>query len=582
MLTLLYGSQTGTAEAFARTLEQEGKPAGFRCTVKDLLDYDPRDLPGEECVVFVVATYGEGDPVDAARDFYDWLRAQTVDTCDLTRVKFAIFGLGDRQYKHFNQCGKETEKLLKLCGATALYPRGEGDADKAIEDDFDDWKADLWPALAAHFGIPYVAGDRFDCERTAALHYDPTAPVGPVFPVNRRVEVGPRNPVWAPVIGNRELLPAPGDRSTRHVELDITGLGLHYEAGDHLGVFGCNPDAVVDEYLSVIADQSPLPFTLKPLKATASGGNPLPSRCTLRQALQWYLDLTYPPKRSVLKAFSQYTADEAEQAHFRSYLRNDPESKAEFRKLCDKLRNTYGWLRKFRSTRVPADVFVEFMPRMQPRFYSIASDPLAHPAAVHLCAAVEPAGLVSPFLRDQPVGAQVPIFVRRSTFHYPRAPTTPVILIGPGTGIAPLIGFLQRRRALRAAGEPLAACHLFFGCRRRTEDFLYDEFLEQCEADGTLTALHVAFSREQEEKVYVQHLLARHGPMVWECLQNGGRIYVCGDARGMAHGVETTLKALLQAHGGEALGSARAVEEYLTALERKDRYLKDVWTTGVV
>eukprot|EP00668_Euglena_longa_P040382 GGOE01053177.1.p1 GENE.GGOE01053177.1~~GGOE01053177.1.p1 ORF type:complete len:746 (+),score=248.14 GGOE01053177.1:78-2315(+) len=580
LLTILFGSQTGTADTFSRALATEGKTIGFRTKVTDLLDYEVDNLPNEKMVIFVVATYGEGEPTDGARDFFDWFREQTAETCDLSGVKFTIFGLGDTQYKHFNQCGKDTERLLRLCGATEVYRRGEGDADKTIEDDFEDWKADLWPALTTLYGISYSATDNFDFERTTFLQYDESKPVCEPFPYNKRLETNQKNPVWATVTANRELLQDPRERSTRHIELSIEGLDLQYEAGDHLGVFGHNPDEVVEQYLSIIPDASDAVFLLKPLKPTINAQT-LPGKCTLRQALQWYVDLTYPAKKSVLKALSQFTEDEAERAHFRSFLRNDPESKAEFKKLSEKLRNTYGWLRKFRSTKVPADAFLEFMPRLQPRFYSIASDSRLHPKAIHICVAVEEGGVCTPFLQQQPVGSKVPIFVRRSTFHFPRAPTTPMVLIGPGTGIAPLIGLLQRREALRQAGEPLGQCHFFFGCRRRTEDFLYEEYLRRCESDGLITSLHLAFSRETDRKVYVQHVLAEQGPMVWQCLQNGGRIYVCGDARGMAHDVEDVLKQVLQTHGGELLQTTKAVEDHLALLEKKDRYLKDVWSSSM-
>eukprot|EP00667_Euglena_gracilis_P003055 EG_transcript_3060 len=580
-LTILFGSQTGTADTFARTLAKEGKDIGFRTKVVDLLDYEVDNLATEKLVIFVVATYGEGEPTDAARDFYDWFREQTAETVDLSGLRYTIFGLGDTQYKHFNQCGKDTERLLRLCGATEVYRRGEGDADKAIEDDFEDWKADLWHALTALYGIAYTATDNFDFERTTFLKYEEGQPESQLFPYNSRLETNQKNPVWATVTANRELLQDSSERSTRHVELSIEGLDLQYEAGDHLGVFGHNPDEVVEQYLSVIADPSDAVFTLKPLKPTINAQS-LPGKCTLRQALQWYIDLTYPAKKSVLKALSQYTADEAERTQFRNYLRNDPDSKAEFKKLSEKLRNTFGWLRKFRSTKVPADAFLEFMPRLQPRFYSIASDSRLHPKSIHICVAVEAGGVCTPFLQRQAEGAKVPVFVRRSTFHFPRAPNTPMILIGPGTGIAPLIGLLQRREALRQAGEPLGACHLFFGCRRSAEDFLYEEYLRRCEADGLLTSLNVAFSRETERKVYVQHLLAEQGPLVWQLLQDGGRVYVCGDARGMAHDVEDVLKQVLQTHGGERLQTAKAVEDHLAMLEKKDRYLKDVWSSSVV
>lgn len=250
--------------------------------------------------------------------------------------------------------------------------------------------------------------------------------------------------------------------------------------------------------------------------------------------------------------------------------------------MSEKLRNTFGWLRKFSSAEIPDDLFLECMPRLQPRFYSIASDWRAQPNHIHICVAVEEGGVCTPHLASMQPGDKVPVFVRRSNFHPPRAPTTPTVMIGPGTGIAPLVGILQRKLALKAKGEVLGPCHFFFGCRRSDEDYLYRELLEQCEAEGIITTLNVAFSRETDKKVYVQHLLAQCGQQVWDSLKNGGNIYVCGDARRMARDVEDTLKQIIQTHGGETMKTTQAAEDYLVMLEKRERYLKDVWSSSAV
>ena len=203
-LKILFGSQTGSAETFAKTLVQEGKTIGFRSEAVDLLDYEPEDLQDESCVVFVVATYGEGEPTDSARDFYEWFNEQNKETCDLSNVNYSIFGLGDTQYKHFNECSKDTERLMTLCGGNQLYVTGQGDADKDLEEDFENWKQDLWPALTKFYDIKYEGGDNFDFERTTRLEYDPNSstPFDP-YPYKKRLEIGQKNPVWATVTCNR-------------------------------------------------------------------------------------------------------------------------------------------------------------------------------------------------------------------------------------------------------------------------------------------------------------------------------------------------------------------------------------------
>nr|CCD15772.1 unnamed protein product [Trypanosoma congolense IL3000] len=224
----------------------------------------------------------------------------------------------------------------------------------------------------------------------------------------------------------------------------------------------------------------------------------------------------------------------------------------------------------------PLELFLEMMPQIVPRYFSISSDSLSHPKSVMITVAVVDDGLCTNMLQRAGVGEGIPVFVRKSNFHLPlRAKERPIVMIGPGTGVAPFIGFLHRRSAWLKKGSKIGEAMLFFGCRRRGEDHIYADFTAECLANGTLSVLDVAYSREQPEKVYVQHRLAARGGKVWEVIREGGGIYVCGDARNMARDVEAQLLQILQEHG--SMDQAEAAT-FLEKLAAEERYLKDVWT----
>ena len=230
----------------------------------------------------------------------------------------------------------------------------------------------------------------------------------------------------------------------------------------------------------------------------------------------------------------------------------------------------------FPSTEVPVDLFFEMMPRTQPRFYSIASDSLVQGKCVNMCLAVSEGGLCSSYMKDMTIGSKVPCFIRKSTFHLPmRNKERHTIMIGPGTGVAPLIGFVHRRNAW-AKNNTLGECHFYFGCRRKNEDYIYRDLLEGAEKDGIITKLRVAFSRDSDKKVYVQDLVKEDGSELMKLIDGGANIYICGDAKRMARDVERALVNILVQHG--KMEEEKAMER-LNKMEKSQRYLKDVWTS---
>jgi len=236
----------------------------------------------------------------------------------------------------------------------------------------------------------------------------------------------------------------------------------------------------------------------------------------------------------------------------------------------------------FKSVDPPLGLFLELMPRLQPRYYSIASSSQMYPDSIHAVVAVVTwntqegktvKGLCSNFIRELTEGSKVNIFVRRSTFHLPEETSKPVIMIGPGTGAAPFIGFIQQRDAQSKKGKKFGECQFYFGCRKVKEDFIYQELMESAHKDGIIN-LSVAFSRDQEKKVYVQHLLEKDGDKIWKILSNGGHVYVCGDAKYMAKDVDKVLLSICK----KELGSEGKANEFLDKLSKENRYLKDVWS----
>eukprot|EP01062_Namystynia_karyoxenos_P027986 TRINITY_DN212_c0_g2_i1.p1 TRINITY_DN212_c0_g2~~TRINITY_DN212_c0_g2_i1.p1 ORF type:complete len:724 (+),score=257.53 TRINITY_DN212_c0_g2_i1:98-2173(+) len=590
-LAILFASQTGTAESYARSLGKQAKNMGFRVKVEDLMDYDTTNLASEGFAVFVVSTYGEGEPPDSSRDFYDWLHEPARNAGeDYSGLRYAVFGLGDTQYKHFCQMGKDVDARMEAIGAQRLCDLGTGDTDQNVEEDFDDWKASLW-GHAGVFGVQLRDEFEIPPERTMEIKWqEPTAAPADARPYPRCTAAIPPSqklPCWGVVKCNRELLrqSAGPERSTRHIEIDVSGTSLAqeggYEAGDHLGVLAAQSDAAVAEYAKVLR-LSPQQLNGVVVLASREGNtkrNNLPAKVPVHTALKWYFDLQGVPKKSVLRAFTHFTQDPAERKEFQDMLRVGADNVARYHAAAAKARTVAGFLALFPSTRVPLDFFMETMPRTQPRWYSIASDSAAaeQKGSIHICVALTPGGLASTFLHSTPEGESVPCFVRKSTFHLPpRDKKRPLVMIGPGTGVAPLVGFLHRRRAWKAKWYDLGECRFYFGCRAKADDWLYQELQEECQREGIITQLRCAFSRDQPQKVYVQHLLRDDGAEVWTLLQAGANIYVCGDAKHMAKDVDECLTAICESHGGM---SRPAAEKLLGDKEKRGEYIKDVWTS---
>ncbi|XP_016360983.1 NADPH--cytochrome P450 reductase-like [Sinocyclocheilus anshuiensis] len=562
-IVVFYGSQTGTAEEFANRLAKDAHRYGMKGMAADPEEYDMSELSRlteveNSIAIFCMATYGEGDPTDNAQDFYDWLQE---GDADFSGVKYTVFALGNKTYEHYNSMGKYVDKRLAELGARRIFDLGMGD---------DDGKC----------SFPWLPSDPGGDFMVYLLS----------FIVCSHRPFDSKNPFLAAVTVNRKLNKA-GDRHLMHLELDITGSKIRYESGDHVAVYPINDSVIVNRIGDLLGVDLDTVISLNNLDEESNKKHPFPCPSTYRTALTHYLDITNPPRTNVLYELAQYATEPKDQENMRKMASSSPEGKALYQSwVLDSCRNILAILEDFPSLRPPIDHLCELLPRLQARYYSIASSSKVHANSIHICAVVVEyetktgrvnKGVATNWLKnkmptDNGHKATVPMYIRKSQFRLPFKSTNPVIMVGPGTGIAPFMGFVQERGWLKEQGKDVGDTVLYYGCRYKKEDFLYQEELEEFEKTGVLTALNVAFSRDQAEKVYVQHLLKKNKEAVWRLVHSdNAHIYICGDARNMARDVQNAFYEIAEELGG--LSRSQAVD-YVKKLMTKGRYSQDVWS----
>lgn len=620
-ISIYYGTQTGTAEAFARELEREGDENGFLVHVVDMEDIKVEDLlddarkdtdSGISRAFFLTSTYGEGEPTDNTVDFVARLKEMTnievvateeekkeidptSNDVDMSGLHYGVFGLGNREYEHYNAIGKFFDAALEHTGAARVVDLGLGDDCQDLEADFETWKdSKFWPSLKKLYISDSAALDRLkhaapkeELPSTAyavEYHSQPQKPKD--IPIEK-VHGSSRhyfNAVDCPIQVIRELRSKDDPGSTVHVEIDVSkAKGFDYETADNLGVLPINQNDVVERVAQSMGFDLDATFSMKAADGQEWHGAPFPMPITVRECLTRYCDLTSPPRRSDLKLFSSYAKDAMDK---KALLRMaSKEGKTEYReKIMDSHFGLVDVLQMCPSIDAPLEHFLNFCPLLQTRFYTISSSSSVHPTSVHLTVSLTEAqrkdgsifkGVCSGHIAGLQPGNSIRVFNRSSTFRLPTDPSKPILMVGPGTGVAPFRGLLQERSHQKFnLNQPVGENVLYFGCKKRSLDFLYEDELSAFQQDGVLTKLHLAFSREQQEKVYVQNLLSQHSKDTWTLIdQDGGYIYVCGGVK-MGSDVMDALKIIVSNEGNMSLDGAKS---YLSKLSAEGRYVQELW-----
>ncbi|VVD71094.1 sulfite reductase [NADPH] flavoprotein alpha-component [Pandoraea morbifera] len=562
-LTILYGSQTGHAQGVAEQAKARAVAAGFKVDLFAMGDYKASRLKNDKLLLVAVSTQGEGEPPDDARDFYEFLHGEKAPR--LAGTRFAVLGLGDSSYEKFCQAGKDFDARLAALGAERLVPRVDSDVDydapaeRWIEDAVEALSRVSVPAGTAGTTATTAgnasAASLIDTFTLAALGGSATSSTGAAASQYSR-----KHPFDAGVIENITLSGRGSSKEVHHIELSLEGSDLTYEPGDALGVVVKNDATLVDELIDTLA--------LDPQATTTTQDSTL----SLRDAFLGAYDIT-----TLSRAFLEKYAALAESSELKTLLAAGNETA-----LREYLhgRDVLDVVRQFPARQVKAAEFVGTLRTLQPRLYSIASSLVANPEAVHITVGAvrfeshgrARRGVASTYLADVArEGASVPVYIEANrNFKLPADSNAPVIMIGPGTGIAPFRAFVEERQALDAPGRNW----LFFGDRNFRTDFLYQREWQRYVKDGALTRIDLAFSRDTEDKVYVQHRMREQGKALYAWLQEGAHLYVCGDAEQMARDVNTALVDIVAEHGGL---SPDAAAEYVKALQREKRYQRDVY-----
>ncbi|CAH3041690.1 unnamed protein product [Porites lobata] len=597
-ISVLYGSQTGTAQEVAERIGREAKRRHLSASVLALDDYDVTRLIDEELVVFVCATTGQGDEPDNMKKFWRFMLRRNLPSNSLSGVSFAVLGLGDSSYPKFNFIAKKLYKRLVQLGGTALQSLGLADDQHELGPDavVDPWLKQLWEKVLKMYPLPpgkeiisasqrpqsryrvkFVDGGLQAANHSISIEVDS---------VEKQVKPNPspcrRHPFCSRLISNNRVTAVDHWQDVRLVQFDIKGSGMSHSAGDVLMVQPSNLADVVEEFITFFALDPNRTFLLEQNDPDIPLPYQLPQPCTIRHLVEHYLDIQGVPRRYFFELLSHFTTSELEKEKLQEFC--SAEGQEELYSYCYRQkRTTLEVLQDFpgASGNIPFEYLFDLIPPIQPRAFSIASSLMVHPDEVQLLVAVvnyktklvKPRrGLCSTWLASLDCcnkDIRVPVWIKKGTISFPKALDAPCLMIGPGTGCAPFRGFIEER-----VSQSAGCCVLFFGCRNSKKDFFFKEEWQQLVENGKLQ-LFTAFSRDQEDKIYVQHRLLENSSLVWDLLAHKqGWCYIAGNSQRMPADVT---EALLEIFMKEGTMDATAAEEFLKTLERTRHFQSETW-----
>ncbi len=534
-VTIIFGSQTGTAETLSKKAAKQLKAANCEPTIIDMAELSPDDLKSVQHLLLITSTYGEGEPPDNAMSLHSALMADSAPSME--GLSYSVMGLGDSSYADFCQCSKEFDARLDALGAKRVAPMGEADGDP--DEAFAEWIASVQSVLGEAGATP-----------AAEIVEDEEVSEGPQY--------NKKNPFAAKLLKSVNLNKEGSSKATHHIEISLEGSGLDYVVGDALGVYPENNAKLVDEIIEAAG------FEPDELTQVPHGEDQ-----QLFEALRYHYDISV-----LTEPFLMACARLSKHPDLKAIVSDESKRKDYLvgRGLVDPIVD-FGV--KFPTT----EYLVAPLKALNPRLYSISSSPKAHPGEVHLTVGKvtydshgrKRMGVCSTYLADHKLDRPVKVYMHsNNAFRLTDDDNAPAIMIGPGTGIAPFRAFLEEREARGAKGKNW----LLFGDQHQATDFLYEEQITAWMKSGLLTRFDTAFSRDQTEKVYVQNRIIEFADEFYAWLEEGGSIYICGDASRMAKDVDAAIHKAVEIAGKKSADEAKA---YVEALKKAKRYLRDVY-----
>ncbi|MBP1964487.1 assimilatory sulfite reductase (NADPH) flavoprotein subunit [Paenibacillus aceris] len=541
-VTVLFGSQSGKAQGLAKKFSKKLEEQGFQVTLSSMSDFKPNGLKKVQNLLVLVSTHGEGVPPDNAISFHGFLHSKRAPQLD--GLRYSVLSLGDTSYEFFCQTGKDFDKRLGELGGKPLTPRVDCDVD--FDEPAAEWMNSVLSSLSASSASSSAAvGGAVASSASGA-----------------ESEFSRTNPFEAEVLENLNLNGRGSDRETRHVEISLEGSNLQYEPGDCLGIYPENHPRLVDELIEAMGWDADESVTI----------NKNGDKRSVRYALTRNFEITVLTK-PLLEQIAKLTINTDLNGLVAAGHEQELKSYISGRDLLDLVQD-------YSLKGIPAAEFIAVLRKMPARLYSISSSSKAFPDEVHVTVRAvryeargrERYGVCSVQLAERvKAGETLPVYIQNNpNFKLPESPDTSIIMIGPGTGVAPFRAFLGEREETGAEGKSW----LFYGDQHFSTDFLYQIEWQRWLKDGVLTRMDVAFSRDTDQKVYVQHRMLEKSKELYQWLQEGASVYVCGDEKRMAHDVHETLAKIIEQEGGF---SSEEAAEYLSRMQQQKRYQRDVY-----